>query len=210
MKSIKLIYLITMFAVLLVSCNDDSTDNVSFVTSYPTFAMEGDAILSVIKGSPFVDPGVTATEGETEIDVITEGTVDTTTPGVYTITYSATNSDGYQGSTSRTVVVTDEDVSGTDLSGNYKRNNNPALPTNTVTKIVSGYYQASNGSGDGNNIAVKFIHTGGTNLIIPVQPSQFGRIQGTGQITATGYTCVISLIDPPNAGINLNRSFTKQ
>lgn len=209
MKKINSLIYIIVCVFALVSCEDE-TDDVSFITSYPTFAMEGEAIISIVKGGSFNDPGITATEGEDEIEVTVEGTVDMAQAGVYVLTYSATNSDGYVGSTTRTVVVTDVDVSGTDLSGAYKRNNVTAPPTNTVTKIVNGYYQASNGSGDGNNLALKFVHTGGTNILIPVQSSQFGRINGTGTLTANGYTCTITFLDPPNTGFSLSRSFTKQ
>jgi hypothetical protein len=212
MKKIKILYIfIALLSVTLTGCDENDTAEVSSITSYPVFVMEGDEISSIVSsGSAYVDPGVTATENGEDIEVTVSGSVNPSVPGVYTLTYSASNSDGFNGNVTRTVVVTAEDVSGTDLSGDYKRNNVATNPTNTVTRLASGYYQASNGSGDGNNLAHRFVHTGGTSLLVPVQQSRFGRVQGTGTITAVGYTISLQLLDPPNAGLTLNRSFTKQ
>jgi hypothetical protein len=198
-------------SVILTGCDEDDTANLSSITSYPVFVMEGDEITSIVSsGSAFVDPGVTATENGENIEVTVTGEVDTGVPGVYTLTYSAINSDGFIGNVNRTVVVTTEDVSGTDLSGDYKRNNVATNPTNTVTRLASGYYEASNGSGDGNNLTHRFIHTGGTSLLVPLQQTRFGRLQGTGTITAGGYDISLFLLDQGSAGLTLNRSFTKQ
>jgi hypothetical protein len=195
---------------LWMSCEEEETDDVSFVTSYPVFELTGGDVVSVISGGAFEDPGVIATENGTEIPVTTIGSVDTSTPGVYQLTYVATNQDGFEGTATREVVVTEEDVSGTDLSGTYLRNNDVANPLITVIKLADGYYETANASGDGNQIAARFLHVGGDELLIPVQSSRFGRFEGSGVITAAGFDLQLVLIDPPNTGITLNRSFTKQ
>lgn len=208
MKNIKNIYtcLFLSLGMLFMACEDEETDGVSFVTSYPTFELEGGSIISIVSGGSFTDPGVTATEDGKQLEVSVSGQVDTSTPGLYTLTYSATNSDGFDGTASRLIVVTAEDVSGTDLSGTYQR----GATTTTFTKVVDGYYTSSNLWGDGNGVSGGFIHTGGTNILVPVQASKYGRFHGAGQLTGDGMSMSFTLLDPPNTGITLNRVYVKQ
>ena len=56
-------------------------------------------------GSTWTDAGATADGGET---VTPSGTVDTSTVGTYTITYSATDAEGNTGTATRTVTVVDD------------------------------------------------------------------------------------------------------
>lgn len=75
-------------------------------TTPPTITLNGNAQVTVECGSSFTDPGATATACGSSVPVTTSGTVDTHTPGVYTITYTATNSGG-TAETHRTVTVED-------------------------------------------------------------------------------------------------------
>ena len=59
---------------------------------------------TVEMGSTWTDAGATADGGET---VTSSGTVDTSTVGTYTITYSATDAEGNTGTATRTVTVVD-------------------------------------------------------------------------------------------------------
>lgn len=110
MKS-KIIYIMMALvaSVALAGCTDDSTDNETWVVYYPSLVLVGDATVYLDKGSDYVEPGYTATnEGQDVSDqVVVSGSVDGTTSGIYTITYSISNSDGYSASTSRTVIVLD-------------------------------------------------------------------------------------------------------
>ena len=59
-------------------------------------------------GDTFTDPGATATDdvdGDLTSKITVSGSVDTTTAGVYTLTYSATDAAGNTGSASRMVTV---------------------------------------------------------------------------------------------------------
>ncbi|MEO8433473.1 MAG: immunoglobulin-like domain-containing protein [Pyrinomonadaceae bacterium] len=59
-------------------------------TAPPTITVNGDPQVTIECGSTFTDPGATATaSGGGSVPVITSGTVDTHTPGTYTITYTA-------------------------------------------------------------------------------------------------------------------------
>lgn len=84
----------------------------------PVITLNGDDPAQVVWGSSYVDAGAT---GEDDVDgpvaVTTEGTVDTSILGSYTIDYSATDSAGNVGTASRTVNVVlppDADVAGVD------------------------------------------------------------------------------------------------
>lgn len=109
----KTIYLMMSAAValLMASCTADSTDGETWTVYYPSLTLEGDETVYLDKGSEYVEPGYTATnEGQDVSDqVVVSGTVDGSTSGIYTITYSISNSDGYSASTSRTVIVLDPD-----------------------------------------------------------------------------------------------------
>lgn len=58
----------------------------------PTLTLQGAQTLTVEAMTPFTDPGAVATDDELgPLPVSVSGVVDTTTPGSYTLTYSATN-----------------------------------------------------------------------------------------------------------------------
>lgn len=116
----KLMGCLAMVAVLaLVSCNETSQDP-STITYYITFEMEGDETYLLEVGTAYEEPGVTAFEGTEDVtsSMVTTGSVDENTVGLYTITYSATNQDGFSSSITRTVIVYDPSVT-TDISGTY-------------------------------------------------------------------------------------------
>jgi len=93
-------------ALGLVSCEDkEYTD--TRVTYYALIELEGDDYIVVEKGSDFADPGFSATiNGEDVSDkVVVDSNVDTSKSGVYSISYSMTNKDGFTASAERTIVV---------------------------------------------------------------------------------------------------------
>lgn len=96
-----------------VSCEDESTANVSKVTNYPLVTVKGSDPIYIQKGTAFVDPGATATEGGKTIPYTTSisGTyrgatkVDTNIIDGYDISYTAVNVDGFSASATRKVWV---------------------------------------------------------------------------------------------------------
>jgi len=111
MKKLRIIYVFSiLLAFTLLSCEKDY-ENLYTVTNYADFQMEGDEVVFNPFGTPYTDPGVKATEAGTELPVTTTVSGDffggtSFDPNVadrYIYTYSATNSDGYPGSTTRTV-----------------------------------------------------------------------------------------------------------
>ena len=73
-------------------------------TTAPVITITGDNPATVELGATYTDAGATADGGET---VTSTGTVDTSTVGAYTITYSATDAANNTGTTTRTVNVVD-------------------------------------------------------------------------------------------------------
>ena len=78
----------------------------------PTITLNGDDQVFIECGTPFNDPGATATACGGSVQVTTTGSVDIHQPGVYSITYSAT-SGGQTATTTRTVTVTADNTAPT-------------------------------------------------------------------------------------------------
>jgi hypothetical protein len=176
------VFIFTIF-ILLASCKKDkiisTADQVgiSKVTYFPILTMKGDNIMVVEKGGTFTDPGVTAKAGESDVPVTSTGTVNTSTPGVYTINYSATNKDGFSASLRRTVAVysTAADAAAHDLSGNYARTSNGSVAS--WTKLAPGVYKVFNpGGAPGTNLTVIVFNPSGYDIFIPEQVSSDGSI----------------------------------
>ena len=92
----KLIY-ISAFALLAISCDREfDSEGVSRITTYATLTMQGEVWNRIAQGGTWTDQGVTAKEGEADIEVTVGGdVVDVNTPGAYAISYTATNKDGF-------------------------------------------------------------------------------------------------------------------
>jgi len=135
MKKIILYSLVVVSSFLFATgCNEITTEDTSKVTYYIDFKMNGDQTMTVPVGSSFTDPGVVAMEGQTDVSqsVVAEGEVDASTIGMYSITYSAKNIDGFSKSVTRDVLVYDPSIT-LDISGTY-----------TVDLSYSNRFQFSN------------------------------------------------------------------
>lgn len=120
----KALYIFVSAALLLFAASCAKEDHAvnQKVTYYPVFEVAGGATYAHQVGTPWVDPGITATiQGEDITDKLDiDDNVDGDESGVYTVTYSYTNEDGFTNSITRTVVVYDIANAGTaDISGTY-------------------------------------------------------------------------------------------
>src|SRR5436309_13884104 len=102
----KLINILLVLIITFISaCNKHDITNTnekvgsSKVTFFPVFDMKGLGVMSIVQGSTFTDPGVTAKEGANTIMVTTSGSVDANVVGLYQLTYTATNKDGFTATT---------------------------------------------------------------------------------------------------------------
>lgn len=75
-------------------------------TTPPVVTLSGEAAIQITVGDAFTDPGATATDDtDGSLTPAVTGLVDTTTAGLYTLTYTATDAAGNVGSVSRVVTV---------------------------------------------------------------------------------------------------------
>ncbi len=125
MKKI-IICLATAIAFAFTACEEVDHAEGMKTTYYPVWELDGGSLVAHQVGSAFTDPGFTATlDGEdVSADVVVGGSVGGNTSGLYTLTYSYTNPDGFSNSISRTVAVYDVANAGTaDISGTYPISN---------------------------------------------------------------------------------------
>lgn len=204
--------------VLAIACDRelDSEGVATGVIRFPSIEVQGESPVILEAGSDFSDPGAKAYLGTDDItsQLNTENHVDANTPGVYTVDYSvATTNELDQQSVanaSRIVSVTDGDVCSIDLAGAYKRNPDLGVTVN-VTKFKCGVFDLDNVLARTTFVSgVRIYPIGNDELVIPTTNSPFGRIEGTGEITANGFTITMNFLDPPNAGLVLTRVYVKQ
>jgi hypothetical protein len=156
-----------------------------------------------VVGGSYTEAGVSATENGATLPVKISGSVDATKVGVYDITYSATNSDNFDGSVTRTIAVLPAaETPGTNIAGNYKNvggNATTANFINSVTKLAPGFYRASNvwGGTSAAVIPAYIFSLDGTTVTLPLSTlSAYGRVQGTGTLSASGLLELsVSLLD---------------
>ena len=77
-------------------------------TKAPSISILGDAEITLTKGDKYEDPGCAATDnydGEISSLIVTEGTVDTSKEGEYTVVYSVADSSANSSSVSRKIIV---------------------------------------------------------------------------------------------------------
>jgi hypothetical protein len=132
-------------------------------------------------GGTFTDPGAEAKEAGATIQYTTTGTVNTAAVGVYKVTYTATNKDGFPASASRFVAVysTDATAAGNDLSGTYLR---AATGVNSFwTKLAPGVYKVDNpgGAASGASLTVIVFNQTGLTVRAPSQPTNDGNVSST-------------------------------
>ena len=109
----------------------DSEGNVSRIltravtvadTIAPVITLVGEATLAVEQDATYTDAGATATDTvDGSVTVVTTGSVDTATPGAYTLTYTATDIAGNEATVTRIVTVNQSQaaLSVATLTGNW-------------------------------------------------------------------------------------------
>lgn len=191
MKKITILISFTcILTCFFTACKKDTiVDNatqlgISRITYFALLTLTGNQNMSLVKGQTYTDPGCNASIQGKSTPITVTGTVNTNQVGLYTLTYSAKNADGYPASTTRTVaVLPSAEVAGVDISGSYYYIATPAN-TSTVTKLAPGFYSASNCFSAATTIPISFICADGTNIIIPNQSTAYGPIVGTGTLAA--------------------------
>jgi hypothetical protein len=214
-------YIVMMLAgVLLSACSKDSFNykdgyvGSSKISVYPIITVAGDDYLLVPKGTPFVDPGATAKSGETDVPV-TASKVNVNVAGVYTVTYTAINTDGLPATASRHVIVysTETSAQNNDFSGDYARDSNGSVAE--WTKLAPGVYSVFNpGGAPGTDITVIVFNQKGNTIFIPQQNASDGSSTSSAHETSTpgpGGTLLSYSMEIVNPGYgDAVRNFNKQ
>ena len=218
-KNILIFY--SLLTLLLVACNKTNIHNteeeigISRVTHFPVLTLNGERYTTIAAGSAFVDPGVVAKEGSADITYTKSGSVvDTNVPGVYIITYTAINKDGFPASVKRTVVVysTDAGAASNDLSGAYLRTATGFA--SSWTKLAPGVYLVTNpgGASVGTSTSVIVFNSTGNNIHMPSQQISDGsEMTSSDEIYTQGSPSkyVWKILNAPTYGTGL-RTFIKQ
>lgn len=214
----KIIITLLIASSLFVSCDNIDTANVSQITQYPILTLNGDETIFVPLGSPYVDPGVVAMEGDNVISTTSTAigdyrgakTIDTNIMDQYTQTYTAVNKDGFSATISRTVIVYQTGDLVNSIEGVYtstvKRNGSllPASQGSSVDmeyvyiwKNANGTYQVSDAIGGwysiGRNYGLGYITPGGTINATSI-PSNAFTYPGNPQ-TNTGFGGTNNIVD---------------
>lgn len=148
---------ILAFTLLVAACRRKN-DNVSNVVVVPHLELKGQKFITINVGDP-----APADEGATVVDdqpvdgnsnvMVTENTVDPSTPGIYYMLYQTKTKNGYTVGTARYVAVTNypDDVN---LSGTYMRTTNGVLVE--VTRVSRALYKNADMGGAGLSDAIYF------------------------------------------------------
>ena len=132
----------------IASCSKD-TEGLTGITYYPVIELDGPLNDLAEAGTPFVDPGYSASLNGEDItaDVVVTSKMDFNNPqpGYYSITYSATNEDGFSAAAVRNVLVVanDDPVSG------YYTTNTDSYRDYNGTVFYGGYPEIVYANGDG-------------------------------------------------------------
>jgi len=148
------VLLFTLLSMTFTGCEDETTAGFTRITYYPVLKMQGDAVVILDKGATFNDPGAIAElNGEDISDQINVNSdLNTNEPGIYHITYSAVNEDGFSVSSTRTIYVADP---------------TPSIITSGVHTVAVGTHRVNNSNGAVTN------YSGYSIIILQIEPGVF-------------------------------------
>jgi len=159
-----------LLAIVAISCSDTSTDNVSKVTFYPVMTLNGDRTIVLNQGDTYTELGAVSLAGSDELPVTITGTVNTSVPNVYKLTYTSVNVDGFSVTLTRAIVVLSTAPSTINLEGAFIRN---GANINNVTKLSDRKYTCDNATGfttgDEDNLTLIFYNVDDVHIYAPYQ-----------------------------------------
>lgn len=154
-------YSLILVSVLFFFACEKETEGISRVTFYTDLQLEGPAEMAVKQGEAYVEPGYIAIENDEDVTdkVQVNGSVNTNTPGVYRLTYVATNLDGFKKIVDRLVFVVPANVSAADVTGTYKGQRvgrAEAADACVITSLSNGVFKATDFFGGFYNLVVGY------------------------------------------------------
>ncbi|HYG40549.1 MAG TPA: BT_2262 family domain-containing protein, partial [Cytophagales bacterium] len=208
--------LIVPFLMVLAGCERVyESEGLSRITEYAAITLNGETEMFLKQGEAYNEEGATTETGD---PVTISGEVDVNTPGVYTVTYSAVNVDGYAANETRTVYVSNVGDFQPSIEGFYVSNVARVSPaedyeglqymlisktgenTYTISDALGGFYSLGRAYGDlYNGSGVVITDNGGGNYSF-----QDG--------TVVGFDDTVSIkslqIDPATKTITLSAVFS--
>ena len=192
MRIIKYLLLVAV-SLSFFSCEKTETFNNtetevghSRVVFFPVLSTKGNRLVILKQGDTYTEQGANATLNNQPAQFTTAGTVNTATPGVYNLTYTTSNPEGFTASDWRTVVVIGNDVAANDFSGTYLR---PGFVTSAWKKTANGVYEVDNPGGAATGVGFKVIVVNyqGNKIKIPRQIA-FDPASGFKEVSSTSET----------------------
>jgi len=174
---LKSVAFIALTSIAFTGCKKDDDD------ASPSITLNGDADVISSLNSSYTDAGATATDPEDGILVVTND-ASSTNPNVnlagdYTITYTATDSEGNKATAKRTVTVRNDAY---DLAGSYITTENTDTWTQTLTPSTTknDEFTLSRFANYDNNGSMTFkVTTSGTSRTVALAPP-FQAVNGIG------------------------------
>jgi hypothetical protein len=191
MKTIKYIIPIFLLTALIAACAKKKSDGVSkeIKVTYPSIVLKGQEFVSLNIGDTYTDEGAIKTDDVSgaKTDIMHDATdLDNQAPGLYFMTYSATNANGFTTTVNRVIAVSNMDDSKDNLAGNYERTSNGAPVV--VTKLKRALYKIDNVGGvlDPSSPAVLpvyMVRLNDTTISVPEQmvPNEYGLLDCSGE-----------------------------
>jgi hypothetical protein len=138
---------VALLTTTFFSCEKE-TEEISRITYYVDLELKGAEDMAVAVGGTFTDPGFTALENGADVasSVTVDGTVDTSTTGLYVLTYTALNKDGFEKVVHRNVFVVPTGLANVDVSGTYTgmtSNGGPYASATSISKLADGFFVAN-------------------------------------------------------------------
>lgn len=183
MKQIKeLLWILLLPVVLMTACKKDSTGKVSITAkvSYPEITLNGPGIQVVALGAAYVDAGAKLKDDITGniTDIQPTGSnVNTAVPGLYVVTFTASNTNGFETNATRLVAVAANVPGSVDRSGTYLRTATGVECY--ITKLADGVYKVENPAGFAGSpdMVVYMVETAANVYSCPSQPvANYGNV----------------------------------
>jgi len=243
MNKVNIYLSIFLFSLILFASCEKSTEtkDLSTLTYYAEFEMTGEEVMLIAQNSTYTEPGCKAFENGAEMAVVTEisglnsgaTSMNTAVSDLYTITYTATNSDGFSASVQRQVWVVGEQNLTNSLAGLYRstvfRNGSSgAQYTNMeyiliwktadnqyqISDAIGGYYDMGRGYGSGyrsTGLKINVVDLAANSFTFndPVSVGTFGGNVTVDAMTVDAATNSINLITTWDSGYTFDFTLTQ-
>ena len=220
MKNLSIVALFAIFILASCSKHIDSASS-NNTPSFPVVTLTSDTFFTILQNG-IIPSNITATAYDTfykksldSVITIDYSAVDATTPGLYTITISATNQMGYIGYAYAYVAVVTNISSLFNFTGRYMQttNGDTVFVTSKISKvsgsIIPGFYSTTNVAGVHSSydsvsyiVPAFFAQISNTQIFLPSQITTLGSVKGINAscIVASADTAYQYQVINPNFG----------